>query len=150
MHKFLALILFASASAGAWAQPPPPPPPIPSPLELATIPGVSVTQQLELRKILVQGRDAAEALHRRQHAEFEALHTKYRGEHERLAEATDANVRKLLGEEGYKHFAEWQLAQRRGPPHAGPPGMRGGPRDGMRHMPAEPHPENAPGRAGDE
>ena len=147
MHRLLALIVFASVSAAAWAQQAPPP----SPLELATIPGVSTAQQLELRKIFVQSRDAMESLHSRQHAEFDALRVKYRGEQERLVETTDANVRKLLGEEGYKHFAEWQLAQHRGPPHAGPPGMRGGPPEGMRPiMPAGPHLENAPGRAGDE
>jgi hypothetical protein len=133
MKRILTSVLFLAGSAIASAQPAPP---VPSALALATIPGLSSEQQQSVRRIFLQRRDAEEALRDKQHAEFDALRVKGRSEHERIDESTDASLRKLLGEEGYRKFAEWQLAQRPGP-HG--PGML--PRHG---------PGNAPrGTAGD-
>jgi hypothetical protein len=92
-----------------------------SPLLLATIPGLSSEQQQGLHKIFLQRRDAEEALRAKQRAELDALRVKGRGEHERIAESTDASLRKLLGDDGYRKFAEWQLAQRAGPRGPGMP-----------------------------
>lgn len=153
MKHLYATLLLAASAAGVYAQPAPP---APSPLELATIPGLSVDQQLALRKIFLQRRDAVESLQAKQHAEFEALRAKERSERERIEETTDASVRKLLGEDGYRKFAEWQLAQRPGPRGLGPPPLPPGPRnvpprDGIAALPApELRSQAAPDREGDE
>jgi hypothetical protein len=120
----------------------PPPPPggahVPPAEELATMPGVTPAQQAEIRKILLQRRDAQEALQHKMRDEFDALHAKERSEHERVDDQASAQLRKLLGDEGYRNYAEWTLAHRAphggtrpgrpdhfGPDHFGPD--RGGP-----------------------
>jgi hypothetical protein len=119
----LALCLMLVAGEAATAQDGPP---LPSQLMLATIPDLTTAQQLELRKIFVQRRDAEEGLFTRQQADFAALRAKTRSEHERIDDSTDASLRKLLGDEGYRKFAQWQLTNRpdgprgRGGPGAGP------------------------------
>ena len=139
MRKLLASLLLcglAVAASAQWA------PPVPSPLALATIPGLSGEQQAGVRKILLQHRDAIEALASKEHAEFEALQQRSRAERERADDATDASLRKLLGDEGYRKFAEWHVAQRdahgAGPGSGGPHGP-GGPRPGMRGAPPLPN-----------
>ena len=144
MKKLLisALLLGAAAAASAqWG------PPVPSPMVLAAIPGLSSDQQAGVRKILLQHRDAIEALASKERAEMETLHQRSRAERERADDATDASLRKLLGDEGYRKFAEWHIAQRGpgghdpGMPH--PPGRasRGGMHDGS-------PPPQGPGGAG--
>ncbi len=109
MRKLLASLLLcgvAVAASAQWAQP------VPSPLALAAVPGLSSEQQAGVRKILLQHRDAIDALASKERAEFEALQQRSRAERERADDATDASLRKLLGDEGYRKFAEWHLAQR--------------------------------------
>jgi len=87
---------------------------------LATVPDLSAVQQTELRKILLQRRDADEATQQKFRAQFEALHVQERNEHERIEAQSSEQLRKLLGDEGYRHFAEWRLSHR-GPPGGGMP-----------------------------
>ncbi len=144
MKKVLATILLCTVAGTALAQQGPP---IPSPLELATIPGLSAEQQSGLHKILLQRRDAEEALFSKQHAEFDALRAKTRNEHERIDESTTTSLRQLLGDEGYRKFAEWQLAQRPGPRGPGLPPPHGPgrpPRDGGPMQGPGPLPPGAP------
>jgi len=136
MRKLVASLLLcgiAAAASAQWAQP------VPSPLALAAVPGLSGEQQAGVRKILLQHRDAVEALAAKERTEFDALRQRARAERERADDTTDASLRKLLGDEGYRKYAEWQLTQR-GPHGAGPgsgmphgrgrgdhPGMHDGP-----------------------
>jgi hypothetical protein len=143
--RLLAVCLMLAAGAGASAQDGPP---LPSPLMLAAIPDLTAAQQLELRKIFVQRRDAEEALLTKQQADFAALRAKNRSEHERIDDNTDAALRKLLGDDGYRKFAQWQLANRpdgprgRGGPGVGPGGPGGGgPRPPHGAGPAGPGPQ---------
>jgi len=144
MKKYLLIVLMLCGAAGsASAQPPPPPPPLPSAEALATIPGLSAAQQIELRKILVQRRDAQEDAHKKLREQIEALHAKERAEHERIDAQTSEQVRKLLGDDGFRNYAEWTLAHHRGPgPGMGPaagPGFGPGP-----HAPPPGHGPSAP------
>ncbi len=126
--SLIAALLATSFGAGAAAQPTPPPPGAPGvpPAEvLATVPGLTSAQQAELRKILVQRRDAQEAAQARLRAEFDALRVKERNERERIDEQSGEQLRKLLGDDGYRKYAEWNLA------HRGPPGGDRGPRPPM-------------------
>ncbi len=154
MKKILVTTLLLAVAGTALAQRGPPM--IPSPLELATIPGLNSEQQSGLRKILVQRRDAEEALFSKQHAEFDALRAKTRNERERIDENSAASLRQLLGDEGYRKFAEWQLARRtgrRGPGFAPPRGPGHSPRDGggpMRGAGALPPGAPVAERAGDD
>jgi hypothetical protein len=123
-----AALLATLFGAGAAAQPMPPPPGAPGvpPAEvLATVPGLTSAQQAELRKILVQRRDSQEAAQARMRTEFDALRVKERNERERIDEQSSEQLRKVLGDEGYRKYAEWDLA------HRGPPGGERGPRPGM-------------------
>jgi hypothetical protein len=116
-------------SMAGFTQPGPPGPPGVPPAEVfATIPDLSAAQQTEVRKILLQRRDAQDAVHSRTRTEMEALHTKERNEHERIDEQTTDQLRKALGDEGYRHYAQWQVSQHGPhedgprPPHRGPDG----------------------------
>jgi len=108
--------------------PPMPAPPLAagvlSPELLATIPDLTPAQQTEVRKILLQRRDAHDAARAKERAEREAQMTRSRAEHERIDDESGARLRKLLGEDGYRNLARWLLPPRRG---AGP-GMLRGPR----------------------
>ncbi|MEP6940926.1 MAG: hypothetical protein ABI846_14260 [Rudaea sp.] len=122
------LLLCVAASASAQFGPP-----VPTALEVAAIPGLSGDQQAGVRKILLQRRDAVEALMIRQHADFDALRQKERGERERIDDTTAVSLRKLLGDDGLHKFAEWHAAQRDN--HGPRPEMQrgAGPGRGMRH-----------------
>jgi len=118
----LALCAQASAQAG---------PRVPSPEALATVPGLTAAQQADIRKALTERRDALEALRDKTRGEMQAMHKRVRAERERIDEVNADKLRKLLGEEGYQHFAAWQAEHRRGPGGPGPRMrhmMRGGPR----------------------
>lgn len=147
----LAILLAAGAAVATAQQMPAPGGHVPAAEELATLPGASAAQQAEIRKILLQRRDAQETLRESMRAQFDALHTKERSEHERIDDQASAQLRKLLGDDGYRAYAEWTLAHR-GPPHGmGPPpgadghfgpGMGGRPERGAPALP--PPPPGAP------
>ncbi|MEO6690256.1 MAG: hypothetical protein ABIS07_01255 [Dokdonella sp.] len=133
----LALLLAAACAVDAHAAPgphgPPGPPPAPSAEELATLPSLSGEQQVQLHKILIERRDAHEAVARRSRDAFDAQREKDRAEHERIdAQSTD-RVRTLLGEDGFRRYAKWQQA------HRGPGRGRGGQGEGPRD-----HPDGGP------
>jgi len=131
-HALIALALLCVDPVRAQ-QPPAPPPPrdgvVPA-LMLATVPELSAVQQTEVRRIFMQQRDAAEAIRQKTRSEMEALHAKERAEHERIDAQATEQLRKLLGDDGLRRFAQWQFAHgpatpdaHRPPPHApGPPG----------------------------
>ena len=128
LRHCLVLLALAFSLNGAAQSPPPPPPPsgiggigmVPPAEVLATVPDLNAAQQSELRKILLQRRDADEAAQQKFRAQFEALHVQERNEHERIEAQSSEQLRKLLGDEGYRHFAEWRLSHR-GPPGGGMP-----------------------------
>lgn len=123
----LAAVVAATAAAQGMPSPGPGGPPrAPTSEELATVPNLSAAEQIELRKILIRRRDAHEAAHEKARAEFDALHAKERSEHERIDEQASEQARKLLGEDGYRRFAEWDLS------HRGPAGAGAGSRPPMR------------------
>ncbi|MET0226422.1 MAG: hypothetical protein ABW187_08290 [Dokdonella sp.] len=141
-----------AAGTFAAAAPPMPPgphgPPLPSAEELATIPSLSTPQQIELRKILLERRDALEAARDKTRDAMEAQHKRERADVERIEEQSSERLRKLLGDDGFRRYAEWRFAQR-GPhemdgPHHGDD-QRGPRRDGPGPRPeAAPAPPGAP------
>lgn len=117
-HTLAALLTtMLAASAGALAMPPPDG--VPSAQAVATLPDLSATQQDELRKILHERRDALEAARDKSRAAREAQMRKDRAEFERIDEQSDARIRKLLGDDGFRRYAEWSLAHGPHAPHAG-------------------------------
>jgi hypothetical protein len=116
-----------AASTFATAMPPGPPgppgPSLPSAEELATIPTLSTQQQIELRKILLERRDALDATRDKTHEAMEAQRKRERADVERIDEQSSERLRKLLGDDGFRRYAEWQLGQR------GPHGIDGPRRD---------------------
>jgi len=114
-------------------------PGVPSAEMLATIDGLSASQQADLRKILREQRDAEDAVRTRLRGEREALDLRERNEHDRITDQTTQKLRSALGEDGFRAYAQW--ATRRGPgprlpasehehggpaPHAMPPLPTGG------------------------
>lgn len=142
IYAAIAAVLFAGS---AFAQMPPPGPP---PLEaLATVPGLTAAQQSDVRKLMIQRRDAQEAAHNKARTEMETVRTRERSEHERIDEQYSEQLRKALGDDGYRQFAQWELAHRGPPERDGHgPGRHGGP---DRHGPEAPPdgPNGAPPRA---
>ena len=132
MKKMLAALLLSGSAATAVAQEMPPAgrphgPGMVSPELLATIPDLTTVQQADLRKLLLERRDAHEAVEAKSRAERDALRKKDRAEHERIDSESAERVRKMLGDDGYRRFAEWQLSHH-GPPHGPGDGpMRGRP-----------------------
>ena len=139
------LILAAALSAtlaafDAGAHPPGPmgPPPgghVPSAEMLATS-DLTPAQQADVRRILTQKRDALDAAQSKVRTQMEALHKQMRDEHERIETQTSDQLRKALGEDAFKRYAEWELRNGRGPMGAGGPGGPGlhgphGPHGGM-------------------
>lgn len=121
----MALALLAATPAFAQMPPHGHPGPhggVPSAVALATIPGLSATQQTQLRRILIQRRNAMEASQNKWRDEFDALHAKARDDHDRIEDQATDQLRKELGEAGFKAYAEWTLAHHG--PH-GPHGMHG-------------------------
>ena len=159
MRKFILLPLIIALSGAAHAQhapdgqrggpdvPPPPhgmpmPPPgggpmggVPSPEMLALIPDLTVAQQVEVRKILIARRDA-----------IDALRDKERTEHERIDDQSAERLRKLLGEDGYRTFAQSTAPHGPGREGPSPRGERlGGPdRNGPGDKAKPPQPPAAP------
>ena len=118
---------FAAVDAGAQMGPPGPPPGghVPSAEMLATS-DLTPAQQADVRRILLQQRDAFDAAASKVHAQMEALHKQMRDEHERIDAQTSDQLRKALGDDAYKKYAEWAMRHEHGPmegPHG--PGMHG-------------------------
>jgi len=135
LRKILFTALLAAGTAQAQHAPPgvagapPPGPQGPlSPEALATVPDLNAAQQIEVRKILLQRRDAHDTLRAKELAEREAARARSRTEHERIDDESSARLRKLLGDDGYRNLAQWLLPRGReagpGRPHA-PGGPRG-------------------------
>lgn len=107
------LLLLACPMAAAQSVPPPGlpgPGMVPSPAMLATLPGLSVSQQQQLRQLLLQRRDAREALFQREQAALEQIDT------------DSANrIRSLLGEQAYVRYAQWSMGGPAGPGGQNPP-----------------------------
>jgi hypothetical protein len=145
-----AACLAASTFATAMPPGPPGPPaaPLPSAEELATIPSLSTQQQIELRKVLLERRDALDATREKTHETMEAQRKRERADVERIDEQSSERLRKLLGDDGFRRYAEWQLGQR------GPRGIDGPRRDDDQRGPhhgapdARPGPPGAPAGAG--
>lgn len=143
-HALIALALLGAAAARAQLPPPPPRGDMVPPAQLlATAPGLSAAQQVEVRRILLQRRDGDEQIRQKARTEIEALHARERAEHEKVeAQASDA-LRKLLGDDGYRRFAEWQLTLH-GPRGMAPRGRGAAPAQ------APPPPGGAPAAPPDE
>jgi len=122
-------LAFVAVSAFAVARPlgPPDADRVPSPEALATLPGLSAAQQAEVRRLLLERRDQIEGVMDKAHAEMQAQHKRLRAERERIDEQTAEKLRKALGEDGYRAYAEWRRAQHgvRGPAAGGPHPGRG-------------------------
>jgi len=123
------LTTMLAASAGALAMPGAGGPRhghrVPSAEALATVPGLDAVQRDQLRTILRERRDALESARDQARAAHEAQRRKDRAEFERIDEQSDARIRKLLGEDGFRRYAEWAASQRTRGPHAGPAHRRG-------------------------
>ncbi|HEU4665014.1 MAG TPA: hypothetical protein VFS55_13380 [Dokdonella sp.] len=128
----LSALLTAMLAASAGAQPLPHAGPprghaeVPPAEALATIPGIDAARQVELLKILRDRRDALEALRDRSRAAIDAQRKRDRDEADRIVDQSSERLRKLLGDEGYRRYAEWQSSHAR-------PG--GGAHDGDRRPP---------------
>jgi hypothetical protein len=139
MSRTLLLVLLFAAGAtqaqpGPAGAPRPPGQPGPlSPEALASVPDLSAAQQVEVRKILVQRRDAHDAVRAKEAAEREAQRTRARSEHERIDDESSARLRKLLGEDAYRNLAQWLMPARVG----GGPGRA---RSDAPHPPRGPEP----------
>ena len=161
MRKLIlsAALMSAFAACNVSAQPmmpgPPPPPGggAPSAEMLATT-DLTTAQQADVRRILVQKRDALDAAESKLRAQAEALHKQMRDEHERIDAQTSDQLRKALGDDAYKRYAEWSLRHEHGP-MGGPDGARGpggmhGPHGDMGGPGAPPPPGNGAGKPDDE
>ena len=111
----LAAALFAAVAAfEAGAQPmgmpghPPMGGQVPS-AELLATSDLTPAQQAEVRRILTQKRDALDAAASKIHTQMQALHKQMREEHDRIETQTSDQLRKALGEDAYKKYAEWSL-----------------------------------------
>ncbi|MEO7430937.1 MAG: hypothetical protein ABIR62_02710 [Dokdonella sp.] len=137
-RQLLALLLSLACAAVANAAPgpggprggPPGPPPAPSAEELATIPSLTSEQQVQLHTLLLERRDAHAAVAKRTRDLMDAQRDKDRTEHERIDEQNSGRVRKLLGDEGFRQYAQWQLDHRGRGAHGGRGGPHGGRDDG--------------------
>jgi hypothetical protein len=123
------LTAMAAFDAGAQAMGPPPDhahgEQVPSAEMLATS-DLSPAQQADVRRILLQKREAFDAAEGKVHAQLEALHKQMRDEHERIEAQTSDQLRKALGEDAYKRYAEWSLHHEHGPMMGpGGPGVHG-------------------------
>jgi hypothetical protein len=140
IRPLLITLLLAAGAAGAQSMPPRPPGPppggAPSPEALATVPDLDAAKQTEVRRILIQRRDAHDALRAKEDAEREAARARYRAEHERIDDDSSTKLRKLLGEDGYRALAQWLVAPR----GMGPDRARGSHPGSRSNDPAAAHP----------
>jgi hypothetical protein len=109
----LPLLFACSFAAAAQSFPPAPMGPgpmgpggVPSVAVLAMAPGLSVQQQQQLRQLLIQRRDAHEALRQRE-----------RAENDKIDADSDNRIRSLLGEQAYVRYVKWTMGP--GPRGAG-------------------------------
>jgi hypothetical protein len=146
---------FAACNLGAQPMMPGPPPSrgVPSAEMLATT-DLTTAQQADVRRILMQKRDALDAMESKLRAQAEALHKQMRDEHERIDAQTSDQLRKALGDDAYKRYAEWSLRHEHGP-MGGPDGLHGpggmrGPHGDKGAPGAPPPPGNGAGKPDDE
>ena len=139
------------APHGPPAPPPPGPPGAPSPEALAGIPDLDASKQVEVRKLLIQRRDAHDALRAKEDAERDAAKARYRTEHERIDDESSSRLRTLLGDDAYRTLAAWLVGPHggMGPGAPGPDRARGdrrppGPATGFNDpgRPAPPDPDH--------
>lgn len=151
MNKLILAVALCASLAGFDAAAHPPGPPmgghVPSAEMLATS-DLTPAQQADVRRILTQKRDALDAAESKLRTQMEALHKQMRDEHERVETQTSDQLRKALGEDAFKRYAEWSLHHEHGPmdgPHG--PGMRGmhGPHGAM-NGPGTPPPGGGAGK----
>ena len=146
------------APHGPPGAPPGPPRGAPSPEALASVPDLDAAKQVEVRKLLIQRRDAHDALRVKEDAERDATKARYRAEHERIDDESSARLRKLLGDDGYRALSAWLVGPRGGigPGAPGPdrsrdgrrpPGPATGFNDPAPPLPPEPDHEGADGAA---
>jgi len=122
MQRTLLLIVLLAAGVveaqpaphGPPGPPRPGPPGAPSPEALASVPELDASKQVEVRKLLLQRRDAHDALRAKEDAERDATMARYRAEHERIDDDSSARLRKLLGDDGYRALAAWLVGPRGG------------------------------------
>jgi hypothetical protein len=115
-----------SGGPDAADMPPPAAARVPADETLATIYGLTVAQQQQIRTILRERRDAERALHERMRSERDALARKDEAEHDRISDHTTQELRSALGDKGYLAWARWQSMQGPHPAHPfGPPGRDG-------------------------
>ena len=131
MKRLILAVALCATLAGfdAGAHPPGPMGPpgghVPSAEMLATS-DLTPAQQADVRRILTQKRDALDAAESKLHTQMEALHKQMREEHERVDAQTSEQLRKALGEDAFKRYAEWSLRHEHGPIGGpGGPGMHG-------------------------
>ncbi len=116
-RRVLALALLVALSApAAMAQSPAheagPAARVPSAEQLATIPSLSSTQQVELHKLLVERRAAMESAREKSREAWQAQRERTRAERERIDQDYSTRMRQALGDEGFASFAQWQSKQR--------------------------------------
>ena len=129
MKKLILAAALCATLAGfdAGAHPPGPPPGghVPSAEVLATS-DLTPAQQADVRRILTQQRDALDGAESKLRTQMETLHKQMRDEHERIETQTSDQLRKALGEDAFKRYAEWSLRHEHGPMGGpGGPGMHG-------------------------
>jgi hypothetical protein len=129
MKRLILAAALCATLAGfdAGAHPPGPLPGghVPSAEMLATS-DLTPAQQADVRRILTQKRDALDSAESKLHAQMEALHKQMRDDHERIETQTSDQLRKSLGEDAFKRYAEWALHHEHGPMDGpGGPGMHG-------------------------
>jgi hypothetical protein len=102
LTRSLCLVALAVAAAGAQAQPGHPP--LPPGEVLALAPGLDAAAAKEIRRIESERRDAHDQLAIRQ-----------RGEHARIDDDAEQQLRKRLGDEGYRNYIAWKASVPRPP-----------------------------------
>lgn len=132
MKRLILAAALCATLAGFDAGAHPPGPMGPSPgghvpsAEMLATSDLTPAQQAEVRRILTQKRDALDAAESKLHAQMETLHKQMRDDHERIESQTSDQLRKALGDDAFKKYAEWSLRHEHGPMGGpGGPGMRG-------------------------
>ena len=124
LASVLTALIAANGAHAAGPGPGGPPPGVPSIEALALIDGLDARQQAELRKALLERRDAEDALRDRMRGEHRALEQRERSEHERLDANMSRHLREALGEDGFRRYAQWLVGDLRTMPPGAPPPPR--------------------------
>jgi len=84
-------------------------------VEMLATSDLTPAQQADVRRILTQKRDALDAAESKLRTQMETLHKQMRDDHERIESQTSDQLRKALGEDAFKRYAEWSLRHEHGP-----------------------------------